>query len=118
MCRNGSWDRTGKPQTLCKGPKLARSWGGKGSRERLGPPWLPAGGRVQVGAAKAMSQLALKSQTAEPPGAPGAYSMGGDGLPMGEQSHSGQEPLESVSSKPDPKTWVMLAVVPEKGASL
>ena len=44
--------------------------------------------------------------------------MGGDGLPMGEQSHSGQEPLESVSSKPDPKTWVMLAVVPEKGASL
>ena len=58
------------------------------------------------------------SQGVEPLGAPGAYSMGGDGLPMGEQSHSGQEPLESVSSKPDPKTWVMLAVVPEKGASL
>lgn len=53
-----------KAMTLCKGPKLARSWGGKGSRERLGPPWLPAGGRVQVGAAKAMSQLALKSQAA------------------------------------------------------
>ena len=90
--------------------------------ELSGPEQLPAGDWVSLCQRKLggwqRHSAASPAKTAEPPGAPGAYSMGGDGLPMGEQSHSGQEPLESVSSKPDPKTWVMLAVVPEKGASL